>query len=487
MSEKSSGSMGTVTRRTGSNDLIPLGQKFAYAAGMLVNNLQAAAIPAMMVVLNLGIGLDPRLVGIIGFIPRIFDAVSDPLMGYISDNTRSRWGRRRPYIFLGAIISGLVFASMWQFPDGQTKTFYFWFFLIGSILYFLTYTIYATPFVAFGYEMTPDYHERTRLHAFANTAGQLAWIGAPWIWWIMSNFENKVHGASVLGLWFGGSIVLLGVVPALFCRERLSDIPEARPPEKQSIFSNLNSFFQGLVTAMQCKPFTKLCAATFLVFNGYQLGISFALYVMIYYLFNGDDKAAGQLNGQWGSLTAICTIAVIPLTAIISGKIGKRRTFLVTISLSIVGYVMKWIGYNPEYPYWLLASCPFVAFGTGSLFTLMGSMISDVCDYDELESNKRREGVFGAIYWWMVKVGMALALLVSGYLLVASGFITPQPGSTVIVVQSDQTMLCLRVFDVVIPIITSTIALLIMSTYEITEDKARKTRQLLEQRRGRFS
>ena len=70
---------------------------------------------------------------------------------------------------------------------------------------------------------------------------------------------------------------------------------------------------------------------------------------------------------------------------------------------------MKWIGYNPEYPYWLLASCPFVAFGTGSLFTLMGSMISDVCDYDELGSNKRREGVFGAIYWWMVKVGMALA------------------------------------------------------------------------------
>ena len=113
-------------------------------------------------------------------------------------------------------------------------------------------------------------------------------------------------------------------------------------------------------------------------------------------------------------------------------------------------------------------------------------MISDVCDYDELESNKRREGVFGAIYWWMVKVGMALALLLSGYLLVASGFITPQPGSTVIVVQSDQTMLCLRVFDVVIPIVTSTIALIIMSTYEITEDKARKTRQLLEQRRGRF-
>ena len=88
--------MSSVTRSACTSDLIPLGQKVAYAAGMLVNNLQAAAMPAMMVVLNLGIGLDPRLVGIIGFIPRIFDAVSDPLMGYVSDNTRSRWGRRRP-------------------------------------------------------------------------------------------------------------------------------------------------------------------------------------------------------------------------------------------------------------------------------------------------------------------------------------------------------------------------------------------------------
>jgi len=87
----------------------------------------------------------------------------------------------------------------------------------------------------------------------------------------------------------------------------------------------------------------------------------------------------------------------------------------------------------------------------------------------------------------MVKVGMALALLVSGYLLVAWGFITPQLRSTTVVVQSDHTLFYLRVFDVLIPIVTSTIAIVIMSTYEITEDKARETRQLLEQRRGMFS
>lgn len=474
------------SRATASSDVIPLGQKLAYSSGMLVNNLQAAALPAMMIVLNLGLGLDPRLVGILGFLPRIFDAVSDPMMGFISDNTRSRWGRRRPYIFAGAIIAGLVFAGMWQFPEGQTNDFYFWFFLVGSVIYFLTYTMYATPFVAFGYEMTPDYHERTRLHAFANSFGQLAWVGCPWIWAIMASYQSKLEGASVLGMWFGGTIVVLGVVPAIFCRERIADLrPVESQPGVSGVTKNLGEFFVSLVTSLKCKPFVKLCTATFLVFNGYQLGISFALYVMIYYLFGGDDGKAGALNGTWGTLTAVCTLAVIPITAVISGKLGKKKTFMITISLSMVGYAFKWVGYNPAHPYWLLASCPFVAFGTGSLFTIMGSMISDVCDYDELESNQRREGLFGAIYWWMVKVGMALAGLIGGYLLVGSGFITPEPGATAPVVQTAETLWYLRMFDVVIPIVTSALALLIMSTYEITESKANSIRAQLEERRGR--
>lgn len=552
-------------------DRISLTQKSAYAAGMLVNNLQAAAIPAMMVVLNLGLGLSPILAGIIGFLPRIFDAVSDPMMGYISDHTRTCWGRRRPYILAGALISGLVFAGMWQIPTGwpidvardsdgdgvadlmernagfdpddannpvvngaadtydetgpadrisdaleftlitagqvgpiteQTdsdsngipdydqarQSYFFWAFLIALIIYFLCYTVYATPFVALGYELTPDYHERTRLHAFANAFGQIAWIGAPWIWAIMASYDDKVHGASQLGIVFGVIILVLGVVPAIFCRERMTNLaPVRNPPGAFGVFSNLGDFFANLVTALKCKPFARLCTATFLVFNGYQLGVSFSLYVMIYYLFGGDDGLAGSLNGWWGSLTAVCTIVVIPLTAWISEQLGKRKTFRLAISLSMVGYAVKWIGYNPDMPYLLLASCPLVAFGTGSLFTLMGSMISDVCDFDELESHQRREGVFGAIYWWMVKVGLALAGLAGGFLLVGSGFVTPTPGATEPVVQSESTLFYLRLFDVVIPIITSAAAIAIMWSYEITESRANEIRAELEQRRSKIS
>jgi GPH family glycoside/pentoside/hexuronide:cation symporter len=210
--------------------------------------------------------------------------------------------------------------------------------------------------------------------------------------------------------------------------------------------------------------------------------MSFSIYVMIYYLFNGNDGDAGKLMGWFGMLTSIATLGVIPLTGLIATKIGKRKTFMITISLSLIGYMLKWVGYNPDHPYWLLIAAPFVAFGTGSLFTLMGSMISDVCDYDELKTHQRREGVFGAIYWWMVKVGMALAGLLTGVLLTVSGFDVAMGAG-----QTQETLFFIRLFDVGIPIVTSAIALAIMASYTITEEKAHEIRCTLEDRRGKVA
>ena len=469
---------------TSQEDRIPVQQKIAYAMGMLVNNLQAAAIPAMVVILNLGLGMDPVLVGVIGFIPRIFDAISDPLMGYLSDSTRTRWGRRRPYILFGAVAAGLIFALMWQLPPGHSEEFYFWMFLAASILYFLVYTVYATPLVAFGFEMTADYHERTRLQAYANTIGQFPWLAVPWFYAIMASdfFDDTVHGARVLALWVGAAICLLGVVPAIFCREKsAAQQPAGEKVNRSGVLEHSVGIFSGFLTTLSCGPFLKLCAATFLVFTGFPLGASFPIYVMNCYLFAGDDGQAGNLLGWFGTLTSLSTFAVIPLAAWISVKIGKRKTFLLMISLSLVGYALKWIGYNPNFPMLLLVSCPFVACGIGSLFTLMGSMVADVCDHDELESHQRREGMFGAVYWWMVKVGMGIALLLTGILLNASGFDVNLESA-----QPEKTLFLLRVFDVVVPLATSMLALWIISTYEITEARAYEIRGELERRRGKL-
>ena len=145
----------------------------------------------------------------------------------------------------------------------------------------------------------------------------------------------------------------------------------------------------------------------------------------------------------------------------------------------MVGYILKWFCYSPEYPLLLLLPAPLLAFGLGGLFTLMGSMIADVCDMDELETHERREGMFGSIYWWVVKLGMAAALAISGVLLNATGFDVALGGE-----QTANTILMMRLFDVAIPLGASAIAIWMIAAYPITEQKAHEVRLELERRRG---
>lgn len=254
---------------TVTEDRVSYGQKFAYGLGSIVNNLLGGAIGFMSIVLNVGLGINPALVGTLQAIPRFTDALTDPIMGYISDNTRSRFGRRRPYIFIGAILTGLTFALMWQLPAGNTEMFYFWFFLIGSIIFYLFYTIFATPYVALGYEMTADYHERTRLMAVMNFMGQFAYLSLPWLYAIMENdtlFTDSVEGARGLAIAIGIFVAVVGVMPAIFCRERFAQI-DGDTTEKismlQGIKDNLLQFGTGLVTTLKRREFLKLCAGTF--------------------------------------------------------------------------------------------------------------------------------------------------------------------------------------------------------------------------------
>ncbi len=471
-------------------DRIPKLQKFAYGIGSLVNNLQAAAIGVMAIVLNLGLGMDPVIVGVLMALPRLLDALSDPAMGYISDHSRSRWGRRRPFIFVGALISGLVFALLWQLPAGFGMNFYFWYFLIGANLFYLAYTVYATPLIALGYEMTPDYNERTRLMGVANFMGQFAWLAAPWFYAFMENdsfFPDSVTGARWLAVYIGLFVALFGIVPALLCRERMLAIAEreesaaeAKSGPVHGLGRRLADFFRGFAETMKVRPFLLLCAATFLVFNGFMLVSAFSSYVIIYYVYVGDKDLGAKLMGWNGTLSAIATFAVIVFATWLGTRIGKRRAFFVCTGISVAGYILKWFCYSKTDPYLLLLPTPLIAFGLGALFTLMGSMVADVCDFDELKSGMRREGMFGAIFWWVVKLGMALALWLSGYLLNFTGFDVALGGE-----QTTETLFLMRLFDSGFPAVASLLAIVVVAYYPVTEAMAREVREKLELRRGR--
>ncbi|MEZ5195200.1 MAG: MFS transporter [Bacteroidales bacterium] len=165
--------------KTAKEDRVPMGQKFAYGAGQLTINLYPAALGVFMFYLIYGFKMDPALAGLVAALPKLFDAIIDPIMGFITDNTRSRWGRRKPYILLGSMLTGLSFMVLWQLYPENSEVYNFIYFLSLSFVFFLSFTIYSTPFIGLGYEMTPDYNERTRLMAVGQFMGQLAWMIAP--------------------------------------------------------------------------------------------------------------------------------------------------------------------------------------------------------------------------------------------------------------------------------------------------------------------
>lgn len=463
---------------------VPFGQKAAFGAGHLVLNLLPGALGIFMFFLLTAFGMDPVLAGLLGGLPRIFDAITDPIMGFISDNTNSKWGRRRPYIFVGAILSGILFAVLWQLDPENTQAFNFWYFLIFSMIFLIGNTMFATPLVGLGYEMTSDYNERTRLMAFSQTIGQIAWMIVPWFWVLIADedlFATQAIGVRQLSIIVGVICMLLGVLPAIFCRGIDSANMENRKEiNLKSLGSNMVDLFKGIVQVSKSKPFMRLCGATFLVFNGFQLVASFSFFIIVYYMFNGDFAGAGHWPAWFSTITAIVTaFAVIPIVTAIAEKFGKKNAFIISTLISIVGYILKWWGFDPGNPWLMFMPIPFMAFGLGGLFTLMMSMTADVCDLDELENGMpRKEGTFGAIYWWMVKMGQALALVLQGFVLKFVGFISDAP------TQSAETMTNLRIADITIPALTAGIAIWIMWNYSLSEDRAEKIKAELVERRG---
>ncbi len=462
---------------------VPFGQKVAFGLGMLANQMFPAALGIFMVVLVQDLGFPGWMWGILFFLPRVYDSITDPIMGFITDNTRSVWGRRRQYVFIGALIMGISFVAMWQLHRENGVEYNFMYFLLWSLVFYTGLTIFSVPYVAMGYEMTDDFHERTNIMAVAQWIGQWAWVIAPWFWIVMydpSWFENADTATRSLSVWVGLSCMILAMIPAFFIKSKSTKEDESLIPLSwKNVGGGLKEIVNGFKEAFRIRPFRKLCISTFLIFNAFNTVASFSFFIIVYYLFNGNTEAAGVWPTLFGSVGAlVTTFAVIPTVAWMSGKMGKKNAFMLSQGISLIGYFLFWFLFVPGKPYMFMFALPFFSFGIGSLFTLMMSMTADVCDLDELNTGKRREGIFGAIYWWMVKFGFAIAGLMSGAIMSFVGF-TPDAD-----VQPEGAVSGLRMFFSVVPIAGTLIAMWIMRDYDVSEERAQEIRTAINQKKA---
>ncbi len=410
---------------------IPFGQMAAYGAGGIIP-IALFNIAGIMVCLmgNKSLGLSAFWLGLILIVPRLWDALSDPIIGHLSDNTRTRWGRRRPYLLLGGILVAVFFVVMWWIPKGDMvrtwfpsesgyQAFQLAYILVTLLLFFTAVNIFEIPHGALGMELTNDYHERTRLFSAKSFVGNLFAMSTPWLF-ALANTERfrGTGGNEADGMRYVSILIAAIIIPLSFwwtAKLREPGFAKASKQEKTPFWKDMKRTFNN-------RNFTNLTFTIFTLAMGFNFVNLLGSYIPIFYVFGGDKVAGARLLGINGTIWAITgVLAVFPLNWI-SPKLGKRNTLVLAMILMSMAQLSKIICYNPHHPYLVLIPTFLLSAGMLFFFTLGSSMVGDICDEDELKTGYRAEGSYYAIFWWFIKMGTALASFVAGVLIVFTMF-----------------------------------------------------------------
>jgi len=293
--------------------------------------------------------------------------------------------------------------------------------------------------------------------------------------------EGAYAGARELSVWVAIRCTLYAVIPALFLKSKSTlDRTDYAPINVSAVLGSVGKIFKSAFEAFRIKEFRQIAGATFLIFNSFNVIAAFTFLIIVHHMFNSDPASAGTWPAMHGSVGAlITTFLVIPVVTWMSKKLGKKKAFMVSQFISVLGYVLFWFLFIPGKPYLFLFALPFHSFGIGSLFTIMMSMTADVCDLDELRTGKRREGVLGAVYWWMVKLGFGVAALLSGAILSVVGFDANNA--------TESAVTGMRAFYSLLPIAGVIGAVLLMKNYDITEARAVQIKEQLVAKRAKLA
>ena len=454
-------------------DRIPVPQKIAYGFGAIVTIVAVNSVVQLTsLVYVVGLGISAIWIGYAQALPRLWDAVVDPFLGNFSDNCRSRFGRRIPFLVIGGILIGIAFALLWTVPRDWSKPAMFAYFVAASLFFYTVVPIYSIPHGALGLEMTEDYHEKTSLFAYASFIGNVGAFCLPWIYYLAN--RPIFQGDTVLGIkWvcLGMSVVLTAsaLVCAFSCKE--TKLQQARSQEQVPILAGFKATYRN-------RTFLKLVAGFTLLIVGFQLVMGFSNFTSIFYLYNGNTDAASGLMAKNGTLWAAVGIAGVFPMMWLSRHFGKRSTVILSFTVIIAGNLLKVVCYNRTFPSLTFIPTFCLSLGMVFCFSLVNSMISDICDEEEYTTGIRREGVYFAVYNWWWKVGVSIASVLSGYLLRLTGFNEGMP------TQSESTLFWIRFWEIGLPSGLCLISLFLLMKYPLTEERAYQIKALLAERKA---
>lgn len=427
------------------------GLYFGYALGSVGTGIYNT-VPGLLLLFYMTntLGISAWLAGLAIFVPKLWDVITDPWMGSISDRSHTRWGRRRPWLLLGGLTLPILFALMFMTPDfGEPMLRFAWVFGF-YVLCATAYTVFSVPYIAMPAEMTDDYHETTTLMAWRMAAltvgvlvsGALAPVlveqvggGGRAGYATMSTIIAIVLGAAMIGAFFGTRRA-----PQ---RERTDEAPP---------------FWATFGQALKVKPFAVLTSGYFFQ----HAGVGAVLAVVPFfanYVLHGDQLTL--------TIMFVCLVgpafAAMPLWVAVSKRIGKLNGYIVSMLLFGGFGASLWFA-SPSNVLLVYVQVAMMGIGWAGTELFPFSMLPDVIKADRAATGQRREGVFTGLWMAVDKGALAIGALCASLVLDASGFIESEPGQ--LVTQPPSALTGILIGTALLPALFVALALPLVRLYE---------------------
>jgi glycoside/pentoside/hexuronide:cation symporter, GPH family len=472
----------------GKRDRIPILTKVSYGLGSSLDMWGLWLYPAVaFAVFNIYLGVEPWLVGLALTIIRIYDAIADPICGWLSDNFRSKYGRRRPFILIAGIISGLGLPFLFAVSPSWTDvnflglSVFFWYMIISSLIFIPIISAFSVPYNSLGAELSPDYEERTFIMTYRSAMQKVFEIGnfyalrftnLSWFLLPATGGKNTLLGIQVYTSILGVLMAIFAIIIFFNVKERYYDKVVVKTKNHISL---KESFFETL----KCQPFRQMLGMGGSFILGTSMVGALGYYATVYYVCGGDTINGDNWNFWMGIAFMIGGIFGAPLMAVFAHRVGKRVTVIIAACVGIAGYGGSWYLYTPLIPWLQVVSSGLMGLASAGLWMLHSSIGADIIDYDELHTGKRREGSFTACGSYILKLGNSMGYFLSGLILQWCGYDAALGKS-----QTPETIFWIRASLASVPVIGLIFAIFFISRFSLTKQKCEEIRRALEEKRG---
>ena len=394
-------------------------------------------------------GIASALAGAAILLGKFWDAVTDPMMGFISDRTRSRWGRRRPYFLFGALpllLTCWYFFSAPDFAGIQTAGF-LWATLVLCLLN-TAYTVVNIPYGSLTPDLTKDFKERTSLNGFRFSFAVIGTIlGAAVVLPIVDLAGEPHKGFSIVGLLFG--VLMAGTILTTFFNVRESAVSQAERPKEK--------FFPTFLAVFKNKTYMRLAA----VYTMNLTGITFVQTMLVYY-FKYIYQNEAMTTIAMLLLLGVAMVCV-PISVLVAKKLGKKRTYQLALLILAVSCLLMFFFAHTLGMTFTLGVMVFAGVGIGFGYVPPFAMLPDVVEVDAVRSKHRKEGAYYGMWTFFSKIGVALAAALAGVFLGFAGFVAN------VADQTGAAILTIRLLIGPVPAVIFIAGILLIHRYELDE------------------